>query len=63
MCFGYLLDQGCTKYNRTADAGLNKVRKAKRVDGCAFEIKWHRPDAEVLHCFIQKDLARTAVAA
>ena len=46
------------RYNRSADTGVCKPRKAERVEGAAFELKWHRPDAELLHRFICKDLAR-----
>ena len=56
-CHSYLSDS-VGRYNRSADAGVCKPRKAERVEGAAFELKWHRPDAELLHRFIRKDLTR-----
>ena len=53
-CHSYLTDS-IGRYSRS---GVCKPRKAERVQGAALELKWHRPDAELLHRFIRKDLAR-----
>jgi len=51
------------RYDRKANSGVCKVRKARRVDGLSLEIKWHCPDPGALHTAIERDLARSAVAA
>ncbi len=51
------------KYNYKTNSGVNKPRKAKRVDGCLLEIKWHSPQVDTLHLFIEKDLSRVKVSA
>ena len=56
-CYTYLTDS-VGRYNRSADAGICKPRKAERIQGAALELKWHRPDADLLNGFIRKDLAR-----
>jgi len=57
-CYSHLLGKGHRHYDRSIDAGMNKPRKAERVDGMAWEIKIHRPTAELVHQFVAKDLAR-----
>jgi len=56
-CYQWLVAR-VGKYNWNSNSGVNRPRKAKRVDGCLLEIKWHSPPADVLHRFIEKDLAR-----
>ncbi len=56
-CYQWLLSKA-GKYNRQANTGVNKPRKASRVEGCQLEIKWHAPHAGILAQAIEKDLAR-----
>ena len=56
--YSWLIANGYRHYDHTADAGVVKPRKAKRVDGQAWEIKIHRPTVELVKRFIAKDLAR-----
>jgi hypothetical protein len=58
FCYRWLVDR-FGKYNRDTNSGVNKPRKAKRVNGCLWEIKWHSPQVDTLHRFIEKDLVRT----
>jgi hypothetical protein len=61
-CYQWLLAKA-GRYDRKANTGVNKPRKAERVEGCQFEIKWHAPHAGILATAIEKDLARLKVAA
>jgi hypothetical protein len=61
-CYRWLVDR-FGKYNRDTNAGVNKPRRASRVDGCLLEIKWHSPQVDTLHRFIEKDLTRVKVNA
>ncbi len=61
-CYRYLVER-VGRYDRQASAGVNKPRKASRVEGCQLEIKWHSPHAGILVQVIEKDLARTAAHA
>jgi len=56
-CYQWLVAR-VGKYNRKTNCGVNKPRRARRVDDCLLEIKWHDPPADVLHRFIEKDLSR-----
>jgi hypothetical protein len=60
-CYSWLLAK-VGKYDRKANSGVNRVRRAQRVDGCTHEIKWHNPHAGILAQAIERDLARSAVA-
>jgi DNA-binding LacI/PurR family transcriptional regulator len=57
-CYSHLLAKGHRHYDRATDTGMNKPRKAERVDGMAWEIKYHRPTAALVDQFVTKDLAR-----
>jgi DNA-binding LacI/PurR family transcriptional regulator len=57
-CYSHLLAKGHRHYDRATDTGMNKPRKAERVDGMAWEIKYHRPTAELIKTFVEKDKAR-----
>jgi hypothetical protein len=56
-CLDWFETQGIRRYERKADTGLNKPRRAERT-GCCWEIKWHRPQLDLLSPFVQKDQAR-----
>jgi len=56
--YSWLLSHGFSHYDRTTDTGSLKPRKAERVEGMAWEIKIHRPSAELVNRFVTKDLAR-----
>ncbi len=60
---GNYLVERVGRYDRQANAGVNKPRKASRVEGCQLEIKWHSPHAGILVQVIEKGLARTAAHA
>jgi hypothetical protein len=62
VCYRWLVTR-FGKYNQKNKAGINKPRKARRVDGCLLEIKWHSPQVDTLHRFIEKDLSRVKVSA
>ncbi|GAB4211789.1 MAG: hypothetical protein OHK0012_04880 [Synechococcales cyanobacterium] len=57
-CYSWLLAKGHKHYDRATDTGSLKPRKAERVDGMAYEIKFHRPTAELVNQFVAKDKAR-----
>jgi hypothetical protein len=59
----WLLQHGSSSYQRKTDNGINKPRKAERVPGVVYELKWHRPDPEMLSRVIAKDLSRCCVVA
>ena len=56
--YSWLINHGYRHYDRATDTGMLKPRKAERVDGMAWEIKIHRPTAELVHQFVTKDKAR-----
>jgi len=58
ITYQWLLSRGFTHYDRATDRGSLYPRKAKRVDGMAYEIKSHRPTAELVKQFVDKDKAR-----
>jgi hypothetical protein len=62
VCYRWLVAR-FGKYDRNTNAGVTKPRKARRVEGCLLEIKWHSPKADVLRRVIEKDLARARVNA
>ena len=56
--YSWLITHNYRHYDRATDTGILKPRKAKRVDGQAWEIKIHRPPVELVKRFVAKDLAR-----
>ena len=58
-CYAWLISH-VGRYDYRTNAGACKPRKARRVDNCAFEIKWHSPVPEILRRAIEKDLARVS---
>jgi len=56
--YSWLIANGYRHYDRATDTGILKPRKAERVSGMAWEIKYHRPPVELVKRFIAKDLAR-----
>ncbi|NJL99886.1 MAG: hypothetical protein HC924_14295 [Synechococcaceae cyanobacterium SM2_3_2] len=62
ICHRWLLAK-VGKFDRKANAGVNRPRRAQRVDGCTHEIKWHQPHSGILAQAIERDLARVTVNA